>query len=914
MDTEALLKKVESTLEASRKDPPEPVAKRPRGRPRKLVGQAPSSESVLDTQKVISNLTSVFSLSGEHSEPSKAIAPVSPSRIPQFSASPDISSDSNVETTESSGDSVRALPEASEAKVHEILRRDHTRDPDRREKSLTIYLYYRGVDRLRLSTLPRAVFIQAAKMAAELGRLDTLDDISRDLLEWYEGDKGKVDKEARCETISKFLTMFSEDGLLKHATVLALFDAWVDAGQHGALSQNALNRVMEALLATHLNVAHAYSPYAPVALRFIELLMKHASTARGDPTLTEGPHKRQVAVNYQPPLAVEKLFTLVRAYITLEHHDVALDIFQRLVVLSFIPRNAIQHAEGIYDKSKDFRLIVLSALVKACLQWQWRIRAVPFMADLIQSYSVLNEEIRTITEELLEKLLEKPTVDCLIAAQRLASLFITRTTPDLPLSDYFVSRIYLQAGELRLAAKDDATNDTAADAAVEMYGVTQRSGNLAKHAYPPPDGRVVRWLLRHLTLKVKNMDYARKLVQQIADSPEDLPVHVRADVISIAASNGFASAARKLWDRYAEDILPSGDLSTKFVQQRRSSDTGAVSGSPPVAVRMVSLFVNLADKEAKRTKDLKSRLRGLSAAPSSSELRLGGSAPKTNSQDQTLEQIKYRESRHEDFKAFAQHVAESFRQHLEPLEKADHLHLNALARIHFRLGQSAEGFDIFKIMIKRQEIPDTYDVNVALTMLAKHNVRAAARVVDAMVKKGLRPDGVTFGTVMSAGMAAGDLELVDWLLGLAADLDVGISMKGVTAGIHASVTQSMNSDPPERLRSNLNAVMKMIRASRHQSYLPTPNTGKLCVNASLKAESAELAFEFWRMLLRGRAEWEDYQHVGLRFRIANRTRQEVVLGRMTQGRAKEMVELLGLSETHRVGTWRPKAPDVLPQS
>ncbi|KZT28338.1 hypothetical protein NEOLEDRAFT_1109213 [Neolentinus lepideus HHB14362 ss-1] len=786
----------------------------------------------------------------------------------------------------------RLAKKKATAKVPIFSNLDLTLDPNRYENSLQLYLYYHEHDRQQLSTFPRAAFENASKKAYELGQLDTVDNIARDLLEFYRGENGVVDNEQRCRPLAKFITTFREDGILRDSTVLALFDAWVESGgpELGFLSLKALDRITDALVATHLSGPHG-SPYAPAAQRLIDILIRYSQTQ-----LAENPK----AHKYEPPYLVSKLFTLIQAYISVEHHDVALDIFQRLVDLSFIPRDAITQAEKLYESSKDFRLIVLSALVKACLQWNWRVRAVPLMIDLIQSYSILDEEIKTSTETLLDSLLKKESLRSLKYAQKLASLFISRTSSDLLLPDYFVSRIYSQAYELRDEPKDEKFDVDASDIAEAMYELTQRSNNVKKHVYPPPDGRVITWFLAHLTHKSNRQDLARKLVQQVIDAPMDLPVHSRAEIIALSASNSFGMLARTLWERYAAEGL----FQPTALQRRRARearDRRLVTGNPGTAIRMVSMFMNLSEREAAKVQSLAQNI--------ADKTKLSVTQPLPEQVATKLmtdeEELEFRKGRMQDFDNFAKLVATRYRETQEPFEDADHRHLNALARIYFLLGDISAGFDVFRVMIDRQEIPDHYDLNVSLSVLVQHDARAAGQMIRKMVEKGLQPSSVALGTVLNGAMAQGDAELVDWLLRFAKRESIEITMKSVAAGVFTSISQSMQHDTPEQLRGNLDVVLNLVRVNSDERYLPTVATGKLCVNAAVKADSAELAYNFWRILLYRRAEWDDRQQQQLRRMIAVQIRREVLDGSLDKEAAREMVDLLGFA-TFDVGSWHPE--------
>ncbi|TFK52195.1 hypothetical protein OE88DRAFT_1657303 [Heliocybe sulcata] len=769
---------------------------------------------------------------------------------------------------------------------------DLTSGPNKEENSLHLYLHYHGNDPQKLSSFPARAFFNAGQRASYLGQLDALDNIARDLLQFYRGEAGEADNEQRCNALAEFLTLFSGDGFLKDTTVLAMFDACVECGGSNlsfSVSPKMLDRITEALIETHIKQPLG-SVYAPTAQRFVNVLI---SAVRMVPTT-----KRR-AFRSEPPDLAAKLFRLILAYIIADHHDVALDIFQRLVDLSLIPMEAITYAEELYESSKDFRLIVLSALVKTCLKWNWPRQAVPLATYLIESYSVLIEEIKVITELLLESLLEDRTLRSLKQAQLLASLFVTRTSTDVLLPDSFVSGIYKRSFELKNEPRDKTFGVDAGDIAEAMYDMTQRSKNVEKHVYPPPDGSTVLWFLGHLTHKSNNQGLARQLVQQYIDGPVDLPAEARGDMVYLAALNGFGTAARTLWERYAGEglsqIAPAQTSSSQEIQDKR-----LVTGHAGASVRMVSMFTSFAEREIARVQSLEQiiadQMKSSLAQPAPEQVR---------SRLMTVqEELDYHRQRSDDFNAFARLVATRFRESIEPLKTADHRHLNALARIHFMLGEINTGFTAFKVMIDRYEIPDHYDINVSLSVLVQHDARAAGSIIKAMVQKGLQPSDVALGTVLNAAMAHGDSELVDWLLHFAQKQGINITMKSLAAGVHTSLTQGMGKDSRARRRENLEIMLNIVRANTEERYLPTVSIGKMCVNAAVDVGSAELAFDFWRMLLWKRADWDDLQQRQLRSMIAVQARKEVRSGSLETDAAREMVDTLGLVDFD-VGVYHP---------
>jgi hypothetical protein len=301
-----------------------------------------------------------------------------------------------------------------------------------------------------------------------------------------------------------------------------------------------------------------------------------------------------------------------------------------------------------------------------------------------------------------------------------------------------------------------------------------------------------------------------------------LPLQSRARFLANTAAQGYATLARRLWERYSV-----------------GNDKYVVVGNPALMIRMVSLFAHL-----------RRQTRASLTDPNLVD-------------DETLQR------KSEDLTIFLTQVLQSYQAHHTPLLKTSHQALTSLARAYFIVGKYTEGLEVFKVLLRRQELPDMYDINVALTAVAGAKPCLAAAMIDRMIENGLEPDAVTFGTVMHFALLHGDKDLVNKMMERIHCLkDTRLTLQSVAGLIRATVSSG-----EDDLRSRLRSVITMIKSLRETMLLSSPQTGKYLVSVSLRAHDSLMAYEFWNLLLRESAEWNDKEQQLLRRRIAGMIRQ-----------------------------------------
>ncbi|KAH9080505.1 hypothetical protein EDB83DRAFT_2339817 [Lactarius deliciosus] len=315
----------------------------------------------------------------------------------------------------------------------------------------------------------------------------------------------------------------------------------------------------------------------------------------------------------------------------------------------------ISHPEAIHRvdrSSRDFHLIVTLTLVRSCIFWNWNRKAL-----LCQDF---------------------PTNDDLELS--LAFIKDTVSSPKpLVVSPGIVRQMYANAQHLNRP-----------HIATSLFALSLNQAARSLVEFPLPSGSALTWLLRHLSRQAAHIHLARRLVAQVVNRCEHIPLADRAEFISIAAESGFASPARTLWSREMLPWWPS--TSPEFLRWLQKRQL------PPSAISM------------------------------------------------------HRQRKEEDLRKFANLVLTRFRKAKEPLQQASREDLNALARANIILGHVNEGLRILRVVPDRYERPDLHDVNVVLSAIAEVDPRTALKMVRHMVASGPGPDGVSFGTVVITGL------------------------------------------------------------------------------------------------------------------------------------------------------------------
>ncbi|TFY58338.1 hypothetical protein EVJ58_g6487 [Rhodofomes roseus] len=250
-----------------------------------------------------------------------------------------------------------------------------------------------------------------------------------------------------------------------------------------------------------------------------------------------------------------------------------------------------------------------------------------------------------------------------------------------------------------------------------------------------------------------------------------------------------------------------------------------------------------------------------------------------------------------EFRGFAERVFDAFLWSRGSFKRVHHWELNAMARASFMLGRLEDGLDVFQQLFKTRQVPDMYDINVALSIFAEYNPSSAALVIERMLRMGLQPDAVSFGSVIHHAVMHGDLPLATALIRRAREVGVTLSYKTVGTLLRAAVTlpaEDGRLSPRAQLQTTSDLVDLLLQARK----MPSPNMGRDCVNAALRADDPAEAFRFWQLLVKDKVEWGDGTQVKLREALARRIREHYAAGQLN--RAETSYMLRGLRELYVV--------------
>ena len=561
--------------------------------------------------------------------------------------------------------------------------------------------------------------------------------------------------------------------------------------------------------------------------------------------------KGAAVVIYRPPEVVQLAYFLIQKLLRFKRDQQALDVFQLLVKRNNIPPEAVRQNK---DASPGSTFIMLSTLVRSCLHWGWRRSAVELCRGLLRAKMAPSTSVIDLTLDVLYALLESPTA------------------ADLGQFCYLARELAIRAVHFRLphglfrVFYDMAHKRDVVKAAEVVYEYTQSNTVVAQHEYPSPQGHALTWLLRHLAT-TRNAYLGRRLTTHVVDSCEPIPLQDRARFITITASCGYALQARILWDRYTV-----------------GRDRDLVLGSATVMLRMVSLFLHTMHKNHALAEETLEGLEG-------------------KAEEDCIFERKLYEDRKQDASAFAHHIVAEFRRVKEPLTTARHWDLTSLARACFMLGDVSAGFDVFKTLIERKEIPDLYDINVALSAMAEYSPQGAAGMIQRMIQLGIEPDPITFGTVIHFASMHRDTKLVSTLLGRAREVDNGkLTLKSVQALIKASI--EVEETAPSLLEANLLRALQIIQSLTQADLICSPHTGMYCISASLMVDNPVIAFRFWTLLVQRKVEWNDTRHSRLRSRIAAQIRTHCAGGWVDENQGKIMLHaLLSKPKIYPIGNY-----------
>ena len=235
------------------------------------------------------------------------------------------------------------------------------------------------------------------------------------------------------------------------------------------------------------------------------------------------------------------------------------------------------------------------------------------------------------------------------------------------------------------------------------------------------------------------------------------------------------------------------------------------------------------------------------------------------------------EEQRDDIRAFADRVVDNFVRRAGPLRTLAHFQLTSLARAQMMLGRVADSFATLRVLLDRRELPDMHDINIALASLASISPSQAMVALFSLPGIGMRPDSVSFGTVIHYACVDNDAELVKRLIRRAKRWEVPLDYKTYSTIIRQT---ALSKDPTFQHVANVSEALDSILAL---GVIPSPNIARDSVFLALSARDPSSAYTFWKDFIRGKVGWNDDKHMRLRKDMAHVLLRECKLGMVDIG-------------------------------
>lgn len=673
---------------------------------------------------------------------------------------------------------------------------------------------------------------------------------------------------------------FDRDAVMHHLLSLSearhLFDL---ATLHSVLAdmqtRKTLSKTPSALLrsAAHTTLALATTdPDTTHEIPIYSMIHPELMTALS----TRSVPSRNMSLHATPMQLQWTLFTIISRLAQQEQFDTIMPIIDSLVNSGRIPESALQNLPA-----SGFAQIVFTILIRCCLNLGWRSRAAYLLLRTPDWDKAKSPAFDGIVREVVEYALQAEEE---LANPRLAVSLMVRIVNSrdaVTVSDDDVQRFYV------LMMKHEFAQE-----AHTFYDLTRSSSVLAVRRYPPPQSASFVWMLKE-AVKGKVVQTTRALVREVAEGHVDVPPLSRAYVVTQASVHGFMTYARTLWTRWEQDVFVIGDAGVNLrlvslVVNRIASIKHRAEQTAMADARLVKTVHSGDDAQPTADLDLPADVTSSPREGRRDSPKLSHPGDAVTGQGISLsfgEQVA-------DHRAFAEHVVETFKQCHEPLERAHHRILNALARLHIMMGDPAKGFAVLKIIRDRNQTPDLRDVNVALSALVHHNPRAGARMLSRMVELGLQPDAVSFGTVIHQAALHGDMPLITSLIVRARQVGIAkLDYKTMSTLIRAAISTPYDAKSPNR--DQLENVRALVDSLIEANMIPSPQLGGDCVHAALRADDPVTAHRFWQLLVKDKIEFTDYKQRAMRMRIARSIGRHLYADTLSAGEASRMLGELG---------------------
>jgi hypothetical protein len=635
------------------------------------------------------------------------------------------------------------------------------------------------------------------------------------------------------------------------------------------------------------------------------------------------PSKHLRSLTYVPLPHFAELCELIIRLLNLKEESLALDLFQQLAKDRFVPPEMIQMDSTV--SAISLRLVITSALAKTLLHFNFRLHAIKLLTGVFNfiPLSILPpNSLLNLVDEAILTCLDTPSSGELSALVTLITkmhdhrpvpystirkfykrsveakrsdpackLFIFTLQSDKGIYPYppgavalsLMRRLRSSPTEARILAAQAADGNIVLPvqdrapfiALVATYGFATSARRLWE-LYTVGDDKV--HVTGHATLMIRLVSLFTTMAQR---------------EIAIAESSHLASSGEEIGEQRAEakqDGKVTGQMDGIFGEH-----VEAITVEEPLLTSKGStgpLMENEATGDSGLTdaypmserSDISQRTStstGKPLEPSDDDAfdPLGSTLDLLNEGDyrdghipnaeEDLDAGFYSE-KEKDFTTFARTVIAEYEG---AAHRKGHLEFSSLARAKFIMGDLKGGITMLKRILQQQMVPDLVDINICLSALAERSPRAAWQMIRKMAATDIKPNGITFGTVIHQASRHHDQALVSTIL--RAMTTSPSRMVLTSKSLHSLVRASTSSNVLAAMGrtvalQRLVAIRVMI--TKHYSADPTVATvamGKWLMNAALQCKHPQLAFQFWKLLIKGKEGWDDEEHTSLRIFTIN---------------------------------------------
>jgi len=524
---------------------------------------------------------------------------------------------------------------------------------------------------------------------------------------------------------------------------------------------------------------------------------------------------------------------------------------------------AIRRTE--YDVNPtETALMMLAVLLRSCLVWSWRERAVELVKFILASRHIFPSGSGNQTDSpaipivldsyrILLKFVQGPD-----HLEQCLGLLIEMAQHGLPATslDPLITSFYRATYRMELP-----------ESARTAFKSLQLHGSRNNIAYSPPPGHILLWLLTYTSGGIHDVHCSRQLAHAAYQGDSPVPEPELFSLLKVLAQGDFLEEAEGLWRRHTG----MGEVRQWARTMTRSRDK--IFASSTVMSSFVRAFSRGSARAARlaKAKDIYG-----------DNFFEPANAPKKTSAE-LLE--------------FAHTVLQKYVESYDPISKAGRFEVTALARAYFRLGDTEAAVKTMKILLDRRIIPTAQELSTTLANMANLNPRRASRMLQKMLDKGIQPGAVDFSAIIHEASVRGDDVLVGALVAKARELG---HEQLSTKGIHSLIQFSLRFHPakkwerPEEEAESLRRVLRMVKAlvETKVDTVPTPWLGIKCARACVRVNQGEMAYEFWQLLVYEKEDWDHESQRILRNRIIRAIHDEITLGVISKDHGRQMISEL----------------------